>query len=57
MSVQCGFKDGLGGVQLFSDQKWELLVNGLTVSSELIGLVDKDGLCFVTNTGSVVTCQ
>lgn len=55
MSVQCGFKDGLGGVQLFSDQKWELLVNGLTVSSELIGLVD--GLCFVTNTGSVVTCQ
>lgn len=57
MSVQCGFKDGLGGDQLFSDQKCELLVRGLVVSDEPIGFVDEDGLCFVTNTGSVVTCQ
>lgn len=57
MSVQCGFKDGLGGVQLFSDQKCEVLTNGLVVSREPIGLVDDDGLCFVTNAGSVVTCQ
>lgn len=57
LSVQCGFKDGLGGVQLFSDQKCELLVKGLVVSGEPIGFVDDNGLCFVTNTGSVVTCQ
>lgn len=95
LSVQCGFKDGLGGVQLF-DQKWELVPEGgtLTVSDAVIvviGLDDDDvdgedededeendgdegdnddengnenddddsdeGFCFVTNAGSVVTCQ
>lgn len=57
MSVQCGFKDGLGGVQLFSDQKWELTGIGLAVSREPAGFVDDDGLCLVMNAGSVVTCQ
>lgn len=57
LSVQCGFKDGLGGVQLLSDQKWELALDGLAVSRVPIGLADEDGLCFVMNAGSVVTCQ
>lgn len=82
VSVQCGFKDGLGGVQPF-DQKWELvpkdgtLTDSSTVIAAVIGLdedddVDNDteddndddnddedcsGFCFVTNAGSVVTCQ
>lgn len=90
LSVQCGFKDGLGGVQLF-DQKWELVLeDGIRTVSDtvivVIGLDDDDnnddgneddenddidenddgedddknnddGFCFVTNTGSVVTCQ
>jgi len=85
LSVQWGFKDGLGGVQLF-DQKWELVpkdgirtVSGTVIA--VIGLDDEDadeddddddeseendvgkdednddGFCFVTNAGSVVTCQ
>lgn len=46
LSVQCGFKDGLGGVQLF-DQKWELVpedgirtVSGTVIA--VIGLDDED---------------
>lgn len=82
LSVQCGFKDGLGGVQLF-DQTWEfVLKDGVrTVSGTVIAVIGlddeddddgeesdvgkddeneddaEDGFCFVTNAGSVVTCQ
>lgn len=93
MSVQCGFGDGLGGVQLF-DQKWAFVLRDgtrTTVSDDTppIAIVDdedeggedgeegeegeendsegddgneneEDGdgvFCFVTNAGSVVTCQ
>lgn len=64
LSVQCGFKDDLGGVQLFSDQtcpfengKDEDEEDGFIVIKVASGLDDEEGLCLVINAGSVVTCQ